>query len=714
MNVNELPTGETVREAKLSEIPILTYNGEGKYESTCLSNGVIALRPGKNPLLEGTCIVSGFVEQNDVLTEQLAKAPYPFYLDLRVEGVLLSETPERVRFVRQELDMGCGELRTEIEWAYAEAARLLISITQFVSRTTPSLAVSQVVLASEQDCRVEIFPRIGDEALGITEFTSAQEMSKHMVSGAALTNNSMVKAAGYTYGLNRLGIALILNGDQFSKVEEAKYAADLAAGGSCKLSFIAAFIPEVYTPDPHLEAIRLARWGEMLSAEVMRQYNREAWEAIWESRIVIDGATASEQLVVDSSFYYLQGGYHYSVIAGAPPYGLTQNVSLNGHTFWDMDIWMLPPIALVQPEAARSHIEFRKAGLEGAYKRAKLFGYKGAQYPWQATKDGYEGTTTAFATGWSEQHISPNVAVAAWMYQQIAGDPRLLRDYTWQILEGVADWIASRGVWTERGFEVRHMMGVDEELENVSNDGYFNLMAKMAVTYAIECAELLGYQVDDEWRRIAAQFYLPRGSDGSYLNFDPATRIRKINPQTLEVEEKMGIEQVDPSRLYFRVQYVMHFSPPIDYESLKKVYLAEEATRHTWHSYSAAPGTEKSVSFIIPPFSTRACFFDDREKGLELLHQSYEDYLLPPFQMIREYKFFDYGSYMTTYGAILSAVMMGFTGLRPTEPGFTRFVARLPAGWRKITLGRITLGGKPYRLEAEHGEYAVLTPLDGD
>lgn len=698
----------------MSDIPVLIYSGEGEYEPTCLSNGVIAIRPGKNPLLEGTCIVSGFVEQNDMLTEQLAKAPYPFFLDLCVEGVLLSETADNVHDIRQELDLSCGELRTEMDWAYAEDTKLHVSLTQFVSRSAPTLAVNRVILTSEADCRVEILPRIEVPSPQLTEFTNAEVMSQHMVSGAALMDNTMVKAAGYTYGVNKLGISLILNGENFSKVAAETYSADLAAGTTCQLWFIASLVAEVYASDPHLEAIRQARWGEMLSAETLRRYNQKAWEGIWESRILVEGASESEQLVLDSSFYYLQSGYHYSAIAGAPPYGLTQNVPLQGHTFWDMDIWMLPPIALVQPDAARSHIEFRKAGLDRAYKRAKLFGFKGAQYPWQATKDGCEGTTTVYSCGWSEQHISPNVAIAAWMYQQISGDLHLMRTHTWPILEGVADWIASRGLWTERGFEVHHMMGVDEELDNVANDGYFNLAAKMAVMYAIDCAELLGYAVNEEWRRIAAQFYLSRDGDGNYLNFDPETRIRKLDVQTLKFAEVTGIEQVDPSRIYFRAQYLMHFSPPIDYESLKQVYDIEEPTRHTWHSYPSAPGTGKAVSFLVPSFSTRSCFFDDREKGLELFHQSYEDYLLSPFHIIREYKFFDFGSYMTTHGAILVAVMMGFTGLRPTEQGFIKFRTKLPAGWRKITLGRITLGGKPYRLEAEHGRYAELTPLDSD
>jgi len=36
----------------------------------------------------------------------------------------------------------------------------------------------------------------------------------------------------------------------------------------------------------------------------------------------------------------------------------------------------------------------------------------------------------------------------------------------------------------------------------------------------------------------------------------------------------------------------------------------------------------------------------------------------------------------------------------------------LPAGWNKITVGRITIRGKNYRLEAEHGaKRAKLTEI---
>ncbi len=698
----------------MSSIPVLTYNGTGSYEPTCLTNGVLGIRPGKNPLLEGSCIVSGFVERSDLLIEQLAKAPYPFYTDLEMNGAKLSEAGENVRLVRQELDLSCGELRTELEWAYAPDDRLNIRLIQYVSRSTPVVAVCHAELTSGSACRVKLFPQIQTDGLGISQYTDDAVMARKMVSASGVSGNTMVKAAGFTYGLNRLGVGLVLASQQVARDDEQGYAAELNAGVPCTFELIAGLVSEIYNPDPHLEAIRMTRWGELIAANNLRQYNRDAWDALWLSRIVVDGATESEQLAIDSSFYYLQANCHYSVVAGYPPYGLTQNAALNGHTFWDMDIWMLPPLALVQPQAARGHIEFRKAGLENARMRAKVYGYRGAQYPWQTTQDGYEGTLAGIATGWSEQHVTPNVAVAAWMYQRIVGDERFMREYTWHILEGVAEWIASRGVWTEKGFEVRHMMGTDEELENVSNDGYFNLVSKMAMGYAIECAEKLGYTVNPEWRRIAERFYLPRSEEGRYLTFDPETRIRKINPATLEVEEVLGIERVDPSRLFLRAQYILHFSPPLDYASFEDTYIADDATQSTWLSYSAAPGTPKAVSFIIPPFSTRACFFGEREKGRFWFQNSYEEYQLAPFQMIREYKFFDFGSYMTTYGAILSAVMMGFTGLRPTEPGYVPFKASLPAGWQKITIGRITLGGKQYRLEATHGAPAQLILLDND
>lgn len=61
-------------------------------------------------------------------------------------------------------------------------------------------------------------------------------------------------------------------------------------------------------------------------------------------------------------------------------------------------------------------------------------------------------------------------------------------------------------------------------------------------------------------------------------------------------------------------------------------------------------------------------------------------------------------------GGMLQTAMMAFTGLRFEPNNGTKYEACLPEGGTKIKIDHIYLGAKPYRLEAEHGKQAVLTP----
>src|SRR5437868_12317452 len=82
-----------------------------------LSNGLIGLRVGKIPQLEGLAIVGGLAAIHPVdKVEGFARAPYPVAGDLEIDGNKMSDQPERIRFVSQEYDFSCGELRTRYEF----------------------------------------------------------------------------------------------------------------------------------------------------------------------------------------------------------------------------------------------------------------------------------------------------------------------------------------------------------------------------------------------------------------------------------------------------------------------------------------------------------------------------------------------------------------------------------------------------------------------
>jgi len=77
-----------------------------------------------------------------------------------------------------------------------------------------------------------------------------------------------------------------------------------------------------------------------------------------------------------------------------PPFGLSQFAYYYGHSFWDTESCRCAGHAAA-PATARSLLEYRVRGLEYAKRQAALYGYRGAQFPWEAAPTtGFETTPT--------------------------------------------------------------------------------------------------------------------------------------------------------------------------------------------------------------------------------------------------------------------------------------------------------------------------------
>jgi trehalose/maltose hydrolase-like predicted phosphorylase len=78
--------------------------------------------------------------------------------------------------------------------------------------------------------------------------------------------------------------------------------------------------------------------------------------------------------------------------------------------------------------------------------------------------------------------------------------------------------------------------------------------------------------------------------------------------------------------------------------------------------------------------------------------------------MIKEVEEQTYGCFLTDFGAMLQAAIIGFTGLRVQDGDWAKYPATLPEGWSSIEVERIWVRGEPKRLLAVSGRKAQLTP----
>src|SRR6202022_583737 len=109
----------------------------------------------------------------------------------------------------------------------------------------------------------------------------------------------------------------------------------------------------------------------------------------------------------------------------------------------------------------------------------------GARFPWESAQSG-DDQTPAFAdrpaaraislgSGQDEQHITADVALAHWQYYLATGDRQWLPTSGWAVLEGAAQFWASRALPDPNGgYDLNQVMGPHEHRDFINNSAYTN------------------------------------------------------------------------------------------------------------------------------------------------------------------------------------------------------------------------------------------------
>lgn len=663
-----------------------------QYEPAYLANGLIGIRPGANPLAKAPTEVSGFVyTQIPGGMEAISPAPYPLETDITIGTVHALENPDTIKTTRQTLDMSTGELTTDFTFAPGTGVSLDVEVVQFASRSVPSLLCQEIKLTASADTEVTLTPSIGTEGtVTIPYRTDAPWGAAIALVGGFESNGDRSKLGVALQVETPDGRARALEPIATDTALTRSYILHLKSNEPFRFRTIAAMVSELYHPEPALEAIRLASWGDMLRFDDLQEANREFWHDLWGSRVQVTGDTDAQR-VLDCAFFYLHSSVSASTLTGMPPFGLSQSKYYFGHSFWDTETWSLLSYALTNPPAARALVDFRVRSLTDAKRLAKLLGYRGAQFPWEAAPvGGYETTPTFASTGWAEQHITPDVALGIWEYQLATNDPSFLQQGTWPVLQNVARWIESRGVVTSKGFEIQHIMGPDEGVPNVDDNSYMNLICKMVLDAAIRCAQMAGVTPPASWAKIRDALYIP---------IDPTSNV------ILPYENPPA--PTSPEYSVSAVDFLTVHDPPISRELLRSTFAAEQTPRP--RPAGALMGSvPHPIGFAVAAMAATAAFLGENDLAAKLFKQSWQDSWLPPFGMMEEVTTEHYGCFLTDFGSILQTVLLGFTGIRIREGNWAKYPASLPTGWTQIEVDRFWMRGHPVRMIATNGVPAKL------
>ncbi len=261
------------------------------------------------------------------------------------------------------------------------------------------------------------------------------------------------------------------------------------------------------------------------SLENLLAAHTRIWEQRWEKSDVIiedadpESSVISSQLAIRASIFHLLRSHPDDERVAIDPKAYAGD-AYRGAYFWDTEMYLLPFYLYTDPERARSLLAYRINSLPGAIKNARLTGYRGARYAWEADIDGTE-TCANWQYRDHEVHVTADVVYAMAHYAAASGDTGYLEDSCTQVILETARYWQDRVDW-RKGDPFPSLLGVmgpDEYAPITSNNSYTNRLAAFNLALAAELGAPAGASKGEifEFCRIAEGLPILRSEDGSLV-----------------------------------------------------------------------------------------------------------------------------------------------------------------------------------------------------
>jgi alpha,alpha-trehalose phosphorylase len=243
---------------------------------------------------------------------------------------------------------------------------------------------------------------------------------------------------------------------------------------------------------------------------------REYLDRFWSSADVeLEGDPQLQQAVRFGLFHVVQAAARAERRA-IPAKGLTGS-GYDGHTFWDMETYVLPVLTYTHPHAARDALIWRHSILGPARARARELRLDGAAFPWR-TISGQE-CSGYWPAGAAAFHVNADVSDAVRRYVAATGDDEFGGGPGLEILVETARMWRSLGHHDAEGcFRIAGVTGPDEYSALADDNAYTNLMAARNLREAVaavhahreRAGELhVGEEEVASWREAADAMVVP-------------------------------------------------------------------------------------------------------------------------------------------------------------------------------------------------------------
>lgn len=414
--------------------------------------------------------------------------------------------------------------------------------------------------------------------------------------------------------------------------------------------------------DPLNESERQPIYALQQGIDNLLDRHKQAWAELWNTGdIEIEGDLDAQQRVRFALFNL----YSYNrpeTRQSIAPMGLSSQ-GYNGHIFWDSELWMYPTLLALQPDMAKSCLDYRFDRLEKAKQKATIYGYKGAMYPWESDDTGEEATPTWALTGIFEQHITADVAIAFWNYYSYTQDKTWLKE-NYKVFKETSDFWVSRVVKNQDGsYSILNVVGADEYAQHVDDNAFTNASAIEALKNTIKAATILNEPINPMWLEVSNKLII-HSENGITQNY------KGYKGQT--------IKQADVNLLAYPLHIIT------DKKQIEKdlEYYTDKIDKKD------GPAMASGVLSVL------YARLGDRDKAYAFFVKSYLPNSRPPFGVFSESANSNNPYFATGAGAMLQAIIYGFGGVEQTDKGLQYNKGLLPKQWKSLTIKGVGIENK--------------------
>ncbi len=416
--------------------------------------------------------------------ERIVAVPDPSLVELFVGPERFDVRTGELHAHERTLDLRAGTLRREAEWTSPDGARVRVRSERLVPLERPGLfAVDHRVQAVDESLEVEVRSAV----------VCSPQLHRSRTEAAGRGGVVRQRTDG-----SALAVAVLVDHDVTGPAEtevRTRATADrvvttahvrLEPGRELGVVKIAALGWEPQETRQHL----LPRLRTALEAglrdgfEHLAAQQREVLDDFWQHADVrVDGDEALQQAVRFALSHVLQAAAQ-ATDRGIPATGLT-GTGYDGHTSWDTEVFVMPMLNHVWPQAAAETLRWRHAMLPAARERAAELGLAGATYPWR-TITGRE-SSGYWPAGTAAVHLNADIADAAVRYVHATGDEDAARELvTDVVVETARSWVVLGREDGSGRFHVDGVTGPDENSALVDDNACTNLMAQANLRAAFE------------------------------------------------------------------------------------------------------------------------------------------------------------------------------------------------------------------------------------